>query len=294
MSQQPLLKENISLQDYCTYGIGGPADYFAKVTTQDEMIEVVRQLKLEKIPYIIIGKGSNVLFDDKGYRGAVIINKLQSIEFNGNEVTAGAGTSFALLGSKVAAQGFGGLEFAAGIPGSVGGAVFMNAGAGGGETKDTIKSVTFLNEQGEIEELSNDALEFSYRTSVFQRRSCVILSASFDVQPSESAKQDVKELVTYRLETQPYKAKTCGCVFRNPEGKSAAQLIDKIGLKGFSVGGARVSPTHANFLENHDGASSQDILDLMRYVQMKVQFKTGIALESEVRYIPEGATQKAL
>lgn len=277
-------KYDVSLKNYTTYGVGGNAKRLIEVTSVEQLIEVMKEVREER--YIVIGKGSNTLFDDAGFDGTVIVNKIQFIEWSETEVKVSGGYSFSMLGSAAARNGFTGLEFAAGIPGSVGGAVFMNAGADRMEVKDVIKSVTFLHPTGQIQELQKEELNFSYRNSSFQEMPGVILSAVFALNKSEEASKTVKKIVDYRIQTQPYRSKSCGCTFKNPVSVSAGKLIDECGLKGFKIGGAMVSDLHANFIVNADGATSENILDVIKYVQIKVYLLKGIHLETEVRYVP--------
>ena len=282
-----LFEENVSLKSYCSYGIGGLAKYFAKVKTIEEMQQVLIFAIKNQIPYVVIGKGSNLLISDKGYQGLVVLNRLQTLQIDGNIVTSGSGYSFPLLATKTAALGLSGLEFAIGVPGTVGGAIFMNAGASGVETKDTLESVVYLDSEGKKKTLTIEQLEMGYRTSIFQKIHGVIVSARFSLAPSLTAKEEVDRLITYRKKTQPYYAKTCGCCFRNPENKSAGKLIEEAGLKGFQVGGVKVSEIHANFLENVGEGTATDVRDLMAYIQMKVYARTKYSLEPEVRFIGE-------
>jgi len=277
---------NVSLKEYCTWGIGGPAKELAVAKSKEELIYLIKQAKESRKRYIVIGKGSNSLFDDRGFNGLVIINKINDIEWRENSVYVGAGYSFSLLGIQASRKKFTGLEFASGIPGSVGGAIYMNAGASGFEVKDILLEVEFLHEEGRIELLKKESLTFSYRKSPFQEMKGVIIAGLFSLTSSREAKEKQEKLLAYRMATQPYKDKSCGCVFRNPEGDSAGRLIDSLGLKGLSFGGAKVSETHANFIVNHSDASAKEMLDLIAHVQMRVKDELGIVLEPEVKYIP--------
>lgn len=277
-------KENIPLKNYTTYAVGGNAKRLIEVFTIEELVEVISLVKGER--YIVIGKGSNILFDDEGFDGTVIINKIQIIEWKEKEINVSSGYSFSHLGSLASRNSLTGLEFAAGIPGTVGGAIFMNAGADQMETKDVLKSVTFLHPNGKIQEFPREELTFSYRKSCFQEMPGVILSAVFALNASEGASEKVKKIVDYRIKTQPYRSKSCGCTFKNPGVSTAGKLIDDCGLKGFKIGGAMVSDLHANFIVNENNATTQNILDLIKYVQVKVYLQKGVFLETEVMYIP--------
>lgn len=277
------MQANKPLSELSTFGIGGPAKWFAKAETIEEMQALICQ----KLPFIVIGKGSNVLFDDRGFNGLVILNKINFFENPAPGLYhVGGGFSFALLGVRTAQAGFTGLEFASGIPASVGGAVFMNAGANGMETQKSLVSVDFVTEEGELVTLDRKDLHFDYRTSSFHQRKGAIVGASFQLTPSLAARQKQIEIVTSRKNTQPYNDKSAGCVFRNPEGGIAGRLIEEAGLKGKMCGEAKVSEKHANFIVNTNKARAQDILRLLDEVQKAVFEKHGVLLEKEVRIIP--------
>jgi UDP-N-acetylmuramate dehydrogenase len=274
------------LSQLSTFGIGGPARFFVEVQKIDELSTLLAYCYAQKLPYFVLGKGSNCLFDDRGFDGLVIHNKIAFCQFDWPLVHAGAGYSFSLLGTQTARKGWAGLEFASGIPGSIGGAVYMNAGANGTETCESLIEVTFINEKGIVEILPRDQLTFSYRFSSFQQRKGVIASAKFLLQSSEEARKTQLKIIDYRTRTQPYKDKSAGCVFRNPEMHSAGALIQQSGLKGKRIGGAEVSTLHANFIVNKGGATAQDILALATLVKATVKEKTGVDLEMEIRCIP--------
>jgi UDP-N-acetylmuramate dehydrogenase len=279
------------LSEFSTFGIGGPIFLFAKITTAEEMEEAFAFAHKESLPFFILGKGSNCLFDDAGFDGIVLLNRIDFISWeNENCVKAGAGASFSLLGFKTASHGMKGLEFASGIPASVGGAVFMNAGANGKETREPLAKVLYLDADGHRREFSKEELNFGYRTSSFQKMKGAILHASFQLEAAPDARVRQLEIVNYRMKTQPYKDKSAGCVFRNPAPNvSAGALIDQCGLKGFSIGGAAVSMTHANFLINRGDATANDVLALIQAIQKEVHEKTGVHLEPEIRIIGQKA-----
>ncbi len=273
------LQNNRSLSEFSTFGIGGPIRTFVEVHTVEEMIEALSL----GLPYFIIGKGSNCLFDTRGFDGLVILNKIDFCHWQEHEVTAGSGYPFSLLGIQSARKGLSGLEFASGIPATVGGAVFMNAGANGRETCDSLKSVLYFD--GTQRNFTRQELAFGYRTSPFQKMKGAILSATFSLTPLPEARKNQLQIIETRMKTQPLKDKSAGCVFRNPPGKSAGALIDRAGLKGTTIGGAQVSELHANFIVNKGSATSQDVLKLIELVQEKVFEQTGIKLEPEIRII---------
>jgi UDP-N-acetylmuramate dehydrogenase len=281
------IQENRLLKDLTTFGIGGPARFYVEVRSVEQMQILVKQCLSNQVDYFVLGRGSNTLFDDKGFNGLVIHNK---IDFK-NELYAGifhvgAGYNFSLLGSQTAREGWSGLEFASGIPGSVGGAVFMNAGANGRETCDSLLSVDFITEEGNLLTFPVNELRFCYRTSPFQHLKGAIAAATFALTPSKEARQKQMEIITYRKNTQPYGEKSAGCIFRNHSCGTAGALIDKSGLKGLELGGAKVSDMHANFIVNTGGAMASDVLKLIEKVKAEVHEKTGAELESEVRFIP--------
>lgn len=286
MHQLPLFEKGLSLKEFCTYGIGGPAREFVTVQTIEEMQEVLKNCFLEGKRFFILGKGSNTLFDDRGFDGVVILNKIQRMEREGERVKVGGGYSLSLLASQVAREGLGGLEFGCGIPGSVGGAIYMNAGAGGVEISDRLEELLFVDEKGELHRFERKDLSFSYRRSPFHDKKGAIVSATFQLTPRLDAKEEQRKLLDYRMKTQPYKDKSCGCVFRNVDGVSAGKLIEQSGLKGFQIGGARISSLHANFLVNEGEATAQDILDAIAYIRTKVWLRTGKMLQPEVCYVP--------
>ena len=278
------------LSEFSTFGIGGAIGYFAEVKSSDEMGEAFAFCRAQKIPFFILGKGSNCLFDDAGFAGAVLLNRIDFCHWNEHEVTAGAGYSFSLLGVQSARKGLSGLEFASGIPATVGGAVFMNAGANGQEASDTLRSVSYLDGEGTVRELAKEDLCFRYRHSSFHEMRGAILQASFLLHPKPQARKFQLDLVNRRMDTQPLKEKNAGCIFRNPTpNRSAGALIDQCGLKGCAVGGAVVSELHANFIINRNGASAKDVLELIETIRTKVYEQTGIHLESEIRVIPNAS-----
>jgi UDP-N-acetylmuramate dehydrogenase len=275
------------LASLSTFGIGGNAKLYAEVRTIPQMQAILAYAFDKRIRYHILGKGSNTLFDDKGFCGLVIQNKIEFFEQKQNVFFVGAGFSFALLGVRTAKQGWSGLEFASGIPASVGGAVFMNAGAGQREVKDALFSVHFVDERGKKHIFQRSEISFAYRYSSFQKMKGAIVGATFRLEKNPKAKEQQKKLLEYRLATQPYKDKSVGCVFQNPtQDCSAGQLIEQCGLKGFQVGGAKVSPVHANFIINDDGAKAEDILKLIAHVKSVIKQQYGVDLSEEFRCIP--------
>lgn len=272
--------------DLSTLGIGGPVEFYTEVKDIPQMQKVLSFCKEKNYQFFILGKGSNCLFSDAGFRGVVIHNKIDfCTELSPGCFYVGAGYSFSHLGMQTAKKGWTGLEFAAGIPASVGGAVFMNAGAQGTEVEKTIKEVEFIDANGVLQTFKKKDLEFSYRSSSFQKMKGAIVSAKFELTQSLDARPKQLELLDYRIRTQPYHEKSAGCIFRNPTGGSAGALIDRCGLKGVRIGDAEVSFMHGNFLVNKGKASFHDMKALIEKVKHEVKMKEGIELEQEVREI---------
>ncbi len=287
MNQSTPFQTYKSLNEVSTFGIGGQARYYVEARTVEDLQNSIKKAKNCKIPFLIIGKGSNSLFDDRGFEGLLILNRVDFLKTpTPGTFQVGAGYSFALLGVQTARKGWGGLEFASGIPASIGGAVFMNAGANGGETCQTLTEVEYVDPQGELHRLKKEDLKFDYRTSNFQTLPGAIAAATFTLYPNAEARQKQLDIVHYRQKTQPYGDKSAGCVFRNPACNFAGKLIEEAGLKGKQIGGAKVSEMHANFIVNTGNATAKQVLELIDYIKLKVHEKSGIELESEIRLIP--------
>jgi UDP-N-acetylmuramate dehydrogenase len=281
------IRENVPLKEFCTFGIGGPARFFIVVRTTHEMQQAIFWCKQQNLDYFILGKGSNCLFDDKGFNGVVIHNKIEFLEeINPGIFHVGAGYSFALLGVQTARKSWGGLEFSSGIPASIGGAVYMNAGANGLETAEHLLSVDFVDDNGNYQTFLKEDLNFFYRHSPFQNMRGAIVSAIFSLKTNLDARKKQIEIVNKRKQTQPCGVMSAGCIFLNPSCGNAGAIIDKCGLKGLKIGGAEVSHVHANFLINNSNATCRDMQGLIAAVKEKVEEATGIKLRSEVRYIP--------
>lgn len=271
------------LSKYTTIGAGGLAKYLYVVTSERHLSTLLKAHPDE--PLLVLGRGSNAVISDRGFDGVVIINKIEGFEIDANQVVCGGGVNFSLVGVRSAKAGLAGLEFACGIPGSVGGAVVMNAGANGQETCDHLSMVRAMTRTGDIVTYTRDELSFSYRMSSFQKSGEIVVGAHFDLQYDAAARQRQIDILSRRQATQPLRESSAGCIFRNPPGGSAGQLIEQAGLKGLRVGGAEVSSVHANFIINKEGASGSDIAALADLVQQRVKEATGICLEREVRLI---------
>ena len=252
------------------------------------LIHLIPFLKHNAVPYYILGNGSNVLAKDEGYDGLVVcLSRMQDVVFDGTRVMCACGVPITRLARLCRDRGLAGMEFFYGIPGTVGGAVFMNAGAYGGECRDILESVTFLDENGDRKTLPAGDLELSYRTSIFQRKGGVILSAVFSLQTGNVSEitQTMEEWMRRRVEKQPLDYPSAGSTFRRCEGHYTAQMIENAGLKGYTVGGAMVSPKHAGFIINYNNATSRDIMLLMEHIQKVLYEKEGVRIEREVRIL---------
>lgn len=288
-------RENVQCEElmskHTTFRVGGPADYFVTPESETQIQETIKYLKREHIPYYILGKGSNLLVGDKGYRGVIlqIYCKMDKAHTEGTKIYAQAGISLAKLAAAALHDGLTGLEFASGIPGTLGGAVMMNAGAYGGEMKQVLVSVRSMTSEGIIREYSAEELELEYRTSIFAKNGEIILSAVLQLAQGDSAQIQayMDELKTRRLEKQPLEYPSAGSTFKRPEGYFAGKLIEDAGLRGYSVGGAQVSEKHCGFVINRHAASAADIVSLMELVADKVECQSGVRLEPEVRRIGE-------
>ena len=290
-----LLRSQVSLADYTTWRVGGPAEWLAEPTHRDQLIKLISWAHQHQLSWRVIGAGSNLLISDAGLAGLTIcLRKLQGMNLNGETgvVEALAGGPIPTLARRAARAGLHGLEWAVGIPGTVGGAAVMNAGAQGGCTAERLLSVEVIDalpngsENAAIRILNNAELDFSYRHSRLQDCDLMVISARFQLEPGHDPKalsRATSSNLNHRTTTQPYQWPSCGSVFRNPEPLKAGQLIEALGLKGHRIGGAEVSPVHANFIVNNGSASANDILSLIALVQKEVENNHGITLHPEVK-----------
>ncbi|MBE5937874.1 MAG: UDP-N-acetylmuramate dehydrogenase [Lachnospiraceae bacterium] len=278
--------------NHTTFRIGGKADYYVSPDSENEVASLIRFCETNKIRYHIHGNGSNVLFNDNGYRGVIICigSNLSEIAQNDNIIKAQSGVLLAGLSVYAASKGLSGLEFASGIPGTLGGAVTMNAGAYGGEMKDVIESVTVCDREGNVRVLNKDELCLGYRTSIIQKNELTVLSATLKLTEGDSdrIKAGMKELNNKRREKQPLEYGSAGSTFKRPEGYFAGKLIEDSGLKGYRVGDAMVSEKHAGFVVNVGNATAEDVKTVMTHVQEEVKKRYDVWLEPEVRIIQEG------
>ena len=273
-----------------TFRIGGKAAVAAFPDNIEQLCDAIGFFRANGIYFTVIGKGSNVLFADEGFGGAVIFtSRLNRISADGNILNAECGVPITYLSSVAQKNSLGGLQFAYGIPGTVGGAVFMNAGAYGGEIKDVVASVGYFDPQtGKTGTMTADECGFGYRESVFQHSDKIVLSASFSLQPGDAGliKADMDDYMSRRREKQPLEFPSAGSTFRRYPGYFTAKLIDDAGLKGFSVGGAQVSEKHAGFVINRRNATAADVLALVAEIKKRIFEINGINIECEIRYIP--------
>ena len=272
---------------HTTFRVGGPADFFVTPKAKEEVRDVVRICKEAGMPYYIIGNGSNLLVSDAGYRGVIvqIYKEMNEVKVEGDLVKAQAGALLSGIAAKALGAELTGFEFASGIPGTIGGACVMNAGAYGGEMKDVLESVTVLTGEGKIIELGRNELELGYRTSVIAKKGYIVLGAVLKLErgDGEKIKTYMDELKEKRVTKQPLEYPSAGSTFKRPEGYFAGKLIEDAGLRGFQVGGAQVSEKHCGFVINRDHATAADIMELMRQVQIRVKENSGVDLEPEVK-----------
>ncbi|MCL2253014.1 MAG: UDP-N-acetylmuramate dehydrogenase [Lachnospiraceae bacterium] len=280
------LLSNEKLASHTTFKVGGEADLFIRITNKEQLIKLIPFLRRLEIDFFILGNGSNVLAGDRGYRG-VILNigtGMSNIAIDGNLVTAEAGALLANVCKFSSVNGLSGMEFACGIPGTVGGGIMMNAGAYGGEMADVTESVSVMNETGELMEISRDAMEFGYRKSAIKNRPYTVLSVNFRLSPGnkDEIQAKISALMEKRKEKQPINYASAGSTFKRPPGNFAGKLIMDAGLRGFSIGGAGVSEKHCGFIVNRGNATAADILEVIKEVKERVYDRFEINLEQEI------------
>lgn len=282
---------NEPMKLHTTFKIGGNADVFVVPENEEQSVLAISACRDLSIPYTVIGNGSNLLVKDGGIRGAVIAftGKMGKISLSENVIEAQSGTLLVSVCRFAAENSLSGLEFAFGIPGSVGGATYMNAGAYGGEIRDVVLSVKALFPDGQVRELSGDEAKFGYRTSVFEKNDAVILSAKFKLAKDNKDEIEARmnDVMQRRKDKQPLEWPSAGSTFKRPQNGYAAAMIDQCGLKGRTFGGAQVSEKHAGFVINKSGASCSDVLNLMQVIKNEVFSKTGVELHPEVKIIGE-------
>ena len=277
------------MKNHTTFRIGGPADALALPKTPEEVAEVVRFCPEHAQPYYVLGNGSNLLVSDEGYRGLVLqlYRNFNDIQVNGETITVQSGAMLAAVARTAYQTGLTGLEFASGIPGTIGGAVVMNAGAYGGEMKNVLKEVTVLTKEGEVLVIPAKALELGYRTSVIPKNGWIVLGAVLQLKKGDQEQilARMEELKEQRITKQPLDLPSAGSTFKRPEGYFAGKLIMDAGLRGFTVGGAQVSEKHCGFVVNRGNATAADVWELICEVKRRVKEMTGVELEPEVKLL---------
>ena len=284
------IKANEPLSNYTYTKTGGPADLLVFPRSVEQVQRVLAAVKQENLPLTVLGNASNLIVKDGGIRGLVmILTDMQELVLEGNHLKAASGAALIEASRQAAAAGLTGLEFACGIPGSIGGAIYMNAGAYGGEVKDVISQVQTMTRDGQLKTYAGADCDFSYRHSRFQEGDEVILGVTFDLAPGDQSTIDSKvaELTHLRQSKQPLEYPSCGSVFKRPEGYFAGKLIQDAGLQGYQVGGAQVSTKHAGFIVNVDHATATDYLEVIEHIRLVVWARTGVFMEPEVRIIGE-------
>lgn len=290
-SRQPKILKHQMLKEYTTFRIGGPADFWAEPETPEELKALLEICRAEKVPYFILGHGSNVLFTDKGYRGMIIFlgRHFGRVSRQGEMIQAGAGALLKDVAQYALAEGLDGLVFACGIPGSIGGAVFMNAGAYDGEMKQVVAAVKVMDRQGNIYQYAGEEMDFGYRRSRIQDSGEIILEAALRLRPGNRQQMAEKtaELTRRREEKQPLDMASAGSTFKRPEGYFAGKLIMDAGLSGYTCGDAAVSTKHCGFVVNRGNAGFADVMNVIAHVQKTVEEKFGVRLQPEVRIVGE-------
>ena len=279
------------MKQHTTFKIGGPADYFLVPETGEEVGEIIKICRKTDTPYFILGNGSNLLVGDGGYRGAVIqvYRNMSAVTVEGTTITAQAGALLSAVAAAAKNASLTGFEFAGGIPGTVGGAAVMNAGAYGGEMKDVLVEVTVMDAEGKIFAIPAEKLELGYRTSVIKKAGYIVLETKIRLKEGdqEAIRERMKELTIQRTTKQPLEYPSAGSTFKRPEGYFAGKLVMDSGLRGYQVGGARVSEKHCGFVINRGQATAAEVEELMRRVQEKVEQEFQVRLEPEVRRLGE-------
>ena len=288
-------RENVLEQEmmnkHTTFRIGGPADYFVAPDTAERAAAVVRVCREQHLPFYVIGNGSNLLVSDCGYRGLILqlYKNFSRIEVDKEVLKAQSGAMLSVIAKKALGCGLTGFEFASGIPGTIGGAAVMNAGAYGGEMKDILTEVTVLTREGEIRKIPAEELKLGYRYSVIPENGWIVLGAALKLEKGdpEMIRQKMEELKTKRVEKQPLDLPSAGSTFKRPEGYFAGKLIMDAGLRGFSVGGAQVSEKHCGFVVNKGNATAEDVRKLITEVSARVKAQSGVSLEPEIKMLGE-------
>ena len=286
-------QENIRLKEpmnrHTTFRIGGEADCFVEIENMEQLQRIQRYLRIVGLPFLVMGNGSNLLVSDRGYTGIVLRvgSRMQQIRFQEDRMIIQAGALMSLVAKAAYEQGLTGFEFASGIPGTIGGGVVMNAGAYGGEMSQVVAGVKVIDQEGDVLELDNETMEFGYRTSAIKSHPFTVVEVTLQLAPGnrEAIRSRMNELASKRREKQPLEYPSAGSTFKRPEGYFAGELIMKAGLRGFQIGGARVSDKHCGFIVNTGNASYEDVRDLIAHVQEKVKELFSVDLEPEVIFV---------
>ncbi|MEN6325209.1 MAG: UDP-N-acetylmuramate dehydrogenase [Syntrophomonas sp.] len=285
------IKINEPMKDHTSFKVGGPADYMVTPENVEELKKVIVFCRKKNLSFFILGLGSNILVKDKGIRGVVVKlgNGFKNLTIDGEQITAEAGISLSNLAKEAARYGLSGLEFAEGIPGSLGGAVVMNAGAYGGEMKDVLTEVTAINHNSDIKKYTPDEMSMAYRKSIFQLNGDTVISAVIQLHKDkkESIQAQMDDYACRRREKQPLEFPSAGSTFRRPPNHFVGPMIEELGLKGYQIGGAQVSTKHAGFIINAGNATANDILVLIAYIQKRVKERYGVDLQTEIKVIGE-------
>lgn len=279
--------KNERLSDHISFKVGGPCPLLIEPKNENQLKDIITEIRKENIPFAVLGNGTNVLVSDEGIDKVIVKigDEMTRLSLEGEDViSCSAGTKVVTLCKFALEKSLSGLEFAYGIPGTCGGAVFMNAGAYGGEVKDVLSEITYLTPDSELKTMSAEEAELSYRHSVFKENGCIVVSAKFKLKkaPKEEIKNAMTDFLSRRKDKQPLEYPSAGSTFKRPEGYYAGALIEQCGLKGKTVGGAQISEKHAGFLINKNNATAKDITDLINLTRETVKKETGVTLEPEV------------
>ena len=279
---------NEPMSKHTSFKIGGPAEIFVKINNVEELKLIIKISKQAEVPITVVGNGSNLLVSDDGIRGIVLKIEFDKIEIEeSGKLKVGSGVKLAFLAQKCLKEKLEGFEFASGIPGTIGGAIRMNAGAHGSEMKDIVKKITCMTRDGKIQVISNEEAKFEYRNSIFSQNDYIILEAEIQLRKGnpEEIRSKMDEYATYRKEKQPIEYPSAGSTFKRGNDFITAKLIDECGLKGYQIGGAQVSEKHAGFIINKENATAEDVKQLMKYVEEQVYNKFGKKIEPEIEII---------
>ena len=275
------------LAPYTTFKIGGPAKFFVIVKKEEEMLEALKWAKDNKEKYLILGKGANILVSDKGYDGLVIKNEMKSLDCRDGVTICQSGLLVNEMMAECTKKGISGLEFMAGIPSTIGGAIVGNAGGLKKSIGDYIKLIRVIDKNLQAKELTKEQCQFGYRRSIFQKGEYVILAVTFNLESGNTEKivESVQNIIHKKNKIQPLEYPSAGCAFKNPDGMSAGQIIDELGLKGKTMGGAKISEKHANYIINTGYAKAEDVVMMISYIKQQARDKKGIQLQEEIKYI---------